>query len=95
MHATARVDGPTPLSLAHRLDAAGNAAEGTAAHLVLRAAGPWSEQTHELFPVDARARAVQLLLLGHRLSREERFFGQEMAFVDTWMNHVMPQAVRG
>uniref|UniRef100_A0A7S3ASR4 Uncharacterized protein n=1 Tax=Haptolina ericina TaxID=156174 RepID=A0A7S3ASR4_9EUKA len=95
LHATAVADRPTPLSLAHALDTAGNAAEGTAAHLVLRAAGPWSEQTHELFPVDARARAVELLLLGHRLSREERFFGQEMAFVDAWMHHMMPQAVRG
>jgi hypothetical protein len=93
VHATAAADGPTPLSLAHGLDTAGKAAEGTAAHLVLRAAGPWSEQTHELFPVDARARAVELLLLGHRLSRQERFFGQEMALFDAWMHHMMPHAV--
>ena len=95
LHAAAVADGPTPLSLAHALDTAGNAAEGTAAHLVLSAAGPWSEQTHELFPVDERARAVELLLLGHRISREERFCGQEMALFDAWMHHVMPHAVRG
>jgi hypothetical protein len=97
LHAAAVADGPTPLSLAHGLDTAGNAAESTAARLVLRAAGPWSEQTHDLFPVDARTRAVELLLLGHRLSRQERFFGQEMALVDAWVhhvNHVMSHAVR-
>jgi len=77
------------------LDTAGSAAKGTAAHLVLVwAAGPWSEQTHELFPADVRALAVELLLLGHRLSRQQHFFGHEMAVLDPWMHHVMPHAVR-
>ena len=40
--------------------AAGGAAEGTAAFLVLEAAKPWSRKTHRLFPAPARKRAVEL-----------------------------------
>ena len=55
----------------------------------------WGPPTHELFPAAARERAVQLLLLGHRLSREERFFMQEAALFDVWLEHVMPRAMGG
>uniref|UniRef100_A0A7S3B400 Uncharacterized protein n=1 Tax=Haptolina ericina TaxID=156174 RepID=A0A7S3B400_9EUKA len=87
-------DGPTPLTLASDLSAAGNAPVGSAAHLVLRPAQNWSEVTHELFPEAARAQAVALLLLGYRLSRQDQFSGQEIAFSDVWVHHVMPRAVR-
>ena len=96
IHASTAPEGPTaptPLSLARSLHAEGNASDGTAAYLLLRAAKPWSEQTHELFPVAARERAVALMMLGHRLSREERFSGQEVGFFDAWMRHVMSHAI--
>ena len=53
--------GPTPLSRARELAAAGGAAEGTAAFLVLEAAKPWSRKTHKYFPAPARARAAELM----------------------------------
>ena len=67
---------------------------GTAAFLVLEAAKPWSRQTHKLFPAPARARAVELMLIGELLSRQERFaaYGPR-ALVDAWMASVVPQAV--
>ena len=43
------------------------------AGLVLAAAQPWSPQTHELFPAAVRAHAVEVLVLGHRLSREPSY----------------------
>ena len=81
-------DAPTPLSLAERLRAEGSAPAGSAADLVLRAAEPWSPQTHQLFPSEARARAVELMLLGARFSREDR-----SAIGDVWMAFVVPHAV--
>ena len=69
IHAAAEPGGPTPLSLAQALAAAGGAAEGTAAFLVLEAAKPWSHKTHKYFPEPARARAVELLRVGQWLKR--------------------------
>ena len=91
--------GNTPLSLARALQQAGEAGEDTAAGLVLDAAKPWSQQTHALFPAAARARAVELMLLGHRLSRESMqwgpsFVGAEVSLFDAWMEGVLPQAVQ-
>ena len=54
---------------------------------------PWSTNNHELFPDAARARAVELLLVGHHLSREPQFEGEAQAVVDVWVEHVMPFAV--
>eukprot|EP00966_Prymnesium_polylepis_P205624 4765135-Prymnesium_polylepis.1 len=71
----------------------GAASDGTAAHLVLLAARPWSLATHALFPAEARARAITLLLLGHRLAREPRYEGVAGAMVDVWLAYVMPLAV--
>lgn len=82
-------NGPTPLSLAK--DAAD---EGSAAWLVLRAAAPWNPKIHNLFPEAARERAVQMLLLGHLLSQQKRFSGQEVAIFDIWMQNIVPQLVR-
>ena len=93
LHAAAVPGGPTPLSLARAMDVAGEVADGSTAHLVLEAAKPWSEATHALFPEAARAQAVELLRLGHLLSRQERFNRQETAFFDLWMGWVVPHAV--
>ena len=73
------------------------AADGSPAHLVLRAAEPWSPHNHELFPEACRKRAVQLLLLGELLAREPLFDdrrGSAVSLKDCWMDFVMPQAVR-
>ena len=75
------------------MHAAGNAPDGSAAHLVLQAAQPWSRATHALFPAASRARAVTLLLLGLRLAREPRFEGEAGAVADVWVEHVLPFAV--
>ena len=94
LHAKADVDGPTPLSLANAMQARGAAADGSAAALVLRAALPWSPQTHDLFPTASRAYAVEMLLMGHRMSRESRFGGESVALFDAWMVAVMPHLVQ-
>ena len=93
LHAVATAGGPSPLSLAHELHAAGEAPEGSAAQLVLAAVQPWSTRTHDIFPRAARARAMMLLLLGHRLSQHPRFAGQQQGFFDVWKEVVMPHAV--
>ena len=62
--------------------------------LVLRAGQRWSPQTHALFPVASRARAVELLLIGHRLSREPRFEAVAGGLLDAWMAAVVPHAVQ-
>ena len=84
---------PTPLSLARSLHAKGMAAEGSAAALVLKAAEPWSPASHELFPDPARAHAVQLLLVGHSLSRLPKHESVAQAIFDIWLFHVMPHVV--
>ena len=86
--------GPTPLSLARELRQAGEAGEGTAAWLVLQAAGPWSPGTHTLFPAAARLKAEAFMLLGHNLSRDPRFAGEEGSLLDAWIEVVLPHAVR-
>ena len=82
VYAAARPGGPTPHSLAQGAEAMGGAKEGTAAFLILEAAKPGSRQTHKLFPAPARARAVELMLIGELLSREERFaaYGPQAVF---------------
>ena len=84
---------PTPLSLARELHAKGEAAEGSAAALVLKAAAPWSRATHELFPDAARAYAVRMLLVGHHLSRLPKYEKVAQAVFDLWVEHMMPHMV--
>ena len=86
--------GSTPFALAQVALVEGKAKADSAAFLVLAAAKPWSRQTHKLFPAPARARAVELMLVGELLSREERFaaYGPQ-AVVDAWMTFVVPGAV--
>jgi len=93
IHAAAEPGDPTPLSLARELHATGEAAEGSAAALVPKAAALWSRATHELFPDDARAYAVQMLLVGHRLSRLPKYETVAQAVFDLWVDHMMPHMV--
>ena len=96
LHAAADTGGPTPLSLAQIILAAGEITtdDGSAASLVLQAARPWSRELHALFPAMARARAVELLITGHRLFREPRFAEGAVALLDVWVGCVMPHAVQ-
>lgn len=86
---------PTPVMIAQAMWDAGDAGArpGSPADLVLRAARPWSRETHHLFPAPARARAVQMLLIGHRLSRSARFEHMAVGLFDVWMDCVMPCVV--
>ena len=72
---------------------AGDAPKGSVAQLVITASEPWNPDSQKLFPAAARAWAVELLLLGHRLSREDRFAGEEMSLADVWVEWVMPYLV--
>ena len=67
------------------------------AALLLEAAEPWSPHTHELFPAAARARAVELTLLGELLCRSDGMHamlgGGERALMDVWRDCVVPHAV--
>jgi hypothetical protein len=47
----------------------------------------------KLFPKAARTRAVELLLLGALLAREERFANKATAVLDVWRQHMMAHAV--
>ncbi|KAG8466955.1 hypothetical protein KFE25_008334 [Diacronema lutheri] len=85
-------DAPTPLVLACAL-LARSATGHEGAQLVLDAAAPWSPRTASLFPAHARTRARAVLLLGHQLARAAYFAGQERAFVDVWLQHVMAHAI--
>eukprot|EP00966_Prymnesium_polylepis_P211011 4886486-Prymnesium_polylepis.1 len=88
--------GPTPLSLAHDLHAAGKVTEGSPAHLVLQVASPWSPSTHDIFATAVRCRATTLLYLGYQLSNQERFFPEEHALKVCVPHHAAgPQAQRG
>jgi len=81
---------PTPLSIA-RAQLVEHPEHASAA-LVAAAAGPWSRETHRLFPVGARARAVDLLIVGHLVAA--RFAcGEEEACVDVWLDRVLPFAI--
>ena len=82
----------TPLSLAQAMAAAGGAAEGTAAFLVLEAAKPWSRKTHKYFQ-RRRAAPVELWPWAFRFSRQPRFARQEQAMFDVWMTGVLGHAV--
>lgn len=81
----------TPVSIAGEMRAAGEAGEGTAAALVLRAAETWSARNHHLFPYNSRQWARDLLTIGVLLSG--RFTRSEHSFLDAWHSHVMPRCV--
>ena len=47
----------------------GAAAAGSAAHVVLEWADPWSRQTHKFYPPEVRARVAELMRVGQLLKR--------------------------
>ena len=75
------------------MDAAGEAPDGSAARLVLKAARPWSPGTHALFPAAARARAVVLMRIGFRFSRLPRYETVAGGLFEVWVANVLPHAV--
>lgn len=66
---------------------------GSPADLIIRAAMPWSPETHELFPDAARGWAVDVFYLGILLSHTCFFKGEEISLFDAWVSTVMPHAV--
>ncbi|KAG8457834.1 hypothetical protein KFE25_005103 [Diacronema lutheri] len=84
-------DAPTPLEIARALLARGLKAHD-GAQLVVDAAALWSPRTNKLFPARARARAVELLLFGHALTRQARLARDGIALLDAW-ELVMAHAV--
>jgi ankyrin repeat protein len=58
-------DAPTPLSLATARLLLGDQPGAGCAALIASAGAPWSPDTHALFPAGAKARAVELLHIGH------------------------------
>lgn len=82
----------TPLALA-QIALLGDASH-RAASAVVRAAKPWSPTSHHLFPPAARARAVELLLLGAALSASDRYWTESTAVMDVWVTHVMPHVLQ-
>merc|ERR1712083_866961 len=91
INAATGVGNPTPLSIAQSMRMTGGAAAGSAADLVLQAAQPWCPATHALFPAVVRQYAVDMLLLGHRMSQDARFSG---SWADLWLVHVLPHLVQ-
>ena len=88
--------GDTPLTIAIQIrNAVGSAIEGTAAALVLRAAERWSPATHELYPEAKRTRAVEVMLMCHRLSRKavQDQGAQSGALFDALMDGVIPELI--
>lgn len=84
----------TPYTIACGMAERGEAPPGSTADLILAAAEPWSAETHGLFPEAARAHAVEVVRLGYQLSSSLRAaHGQERAFLDAWMAHVLPHAI--
>jgi hypothetical protein len=62
---------------------------------VLRAAAPWSPDTHEIMPTTARSRARELLGIGYALARSN-LSGCRVdahALVDVWTAFVLPYAI--
>jgi hypothetical protein len=91
-------DAPTPVSLATARLLQGALLDDGRAALIVSAAAPWSPKTHALFPASAKARAVELLRIGWLLARQLQNLRVgatqvEVAFRDTWLGHVMPQAI--
>ena len=77
----------TPLTIATSLLESG--AQHVGAAMIVAAAGPWSSGVPALFPPWARARAVQLLLIGYGISNV-----YDCALLDVWIETLMPFAVR-
>ena len=83
----------TPLALAKAWLAAGGGVDSAespgmeACELLIRACEPWSPANHSLFPAPARARAVELLCVGHHA------FANKPSLLDCWLTSVMPMSI--
>lgn len=86
---------PTALELAR--EALAEDPYHAAARVLISASEPWSPRTHHLLPARERARALELLLLGHEIAAAHMSRGAggggHAGFVDVWVSHVMPRAV--
>jgi hypothetical protein len=73
------------VAFAHRVGRVGREPQVTAARMVIRAAAPWSPETHSMWPAAARAHVCFLLLLCARVNPEAR---------EVWVARVLPRVVR-
>ena len=56
-------------------------------------AAPWSPARHPLWTAPDRAKAYELLKIGHLLSRTLDNDSAQGALLDVWVAHIMPQAM--
>ena len=61
--------------------------------MLSRAAAPWSPDNHELWGAGARARARELIFLGHQLLARHPGLRGDGGFLDAWLHGVMPHAI--
>lgn len=85
IHARCRPDAPSPVDLARVHP------DGMVAHLVLRAAKPWSPETHDTYPDATKRYAVSLLWIGVALASQRD--SSSRALLDVWIGEVMPAAI--
>ena len=60
---------------------------GSAAHAVLAQGAPWSRKTHRFYPPKVRARVAELMVIGQRFKRADRFL------LELWEAFVIPHLV--
>ena len=83
------VRGVTPLQRARFLCSSGrkHGHAGSAAHAVLAHGAPWSRKTHRFYPPKVRARVAELMVIGQRFKRADRFL------LELWEAFVIPHLV--
>lgn len=83
------VRGVTPLQRARFLCSSGrgHGHAGSAAHAVLAHGAPWTRKTHRFYPPKVRARVAELMVIGQRFKRADRFL------LELWEAFVIPHLV--
>ena len=81
------VRGVTPLQRARFLCSSGREHAGSAAHAVLAHGAPWTRKTHRFYPPKVRARVAELMVIGQRFKRADRFL------LELWEAFVIPHLV--
>ena len=81
--------GQTPVDRAKHVLAGGADGGKAVARLIVAAAAPWSEATHELFPDAARQQAVRAIHLAYHLRRTARY----SLPLELWRDGILPHLV--
>lgn len=83
-----------PLALARRLQRAGRAPHGSAAHLVCLLGEHWEPTAHRDWPEEVRRLASDLVGIGWKLSTSALGGGAAQPLMDVWLGHVMPYVIQ-